>query len=82
MAAGNTSIYLRLLGAIETVAQQMANQRRGATLAAQVNLIAEEAERKLASDYNLERVRAKAAAVRAIIESKAGLSKLSRRARV
>ncbi|MDQ3472146.1 MAG: DUF2254 domain-containing protein [Acidobacteriota bacterium] len=72
-AAGNTSIYLRLLGAIETVAQQMANRRRGATLAAQVTLIAEEAERTLASDYNLERVRAKAAAVRAIIESKAGV---------
>lgn len=71
VAADNTAIYLRSLGAFETVAQHMANKRRVATLVAQVNLVVDQAERRLASDYNLERVRAKAAVVRATIESEA-----------
>jgi uncharacterized membrane protein len=58
---------------METVARLVANQQRGATLVAQVNIIAEQAERKLASDYNFERVRAKALAVLATIESTASV---------
>lgn len=69
VAADNTAVYLRLLGALETVARQTENARRRATLAAQVKLVADAAERELASDYNLERVRERAVAVRATIES-------------
>lgn len=69
VAADNTAVYLRLLGAIEMVARQTQSARRRATLAAQVNLAADAAERELGSDYNLERVRARVAAVRATISS-------------
>jgi uncharacterized membrane protein len=65
VAADNTAIYLRLLGAIETVARQTENDRRGKMIAAQLNLVADEAERELASNYNLERVRARVVAMRA-----------------
>ena len=71
VAGENTAIYLRLLGAIETVAEQTVNKRRSATLAAQVNLVSEKAERALPSDYNLERVRLRAATARATIETEA-----------
>ncbi len=77
VAVDNTAVYLRLLGAIETVAQQTENVRRRATLAAQVKLVADEAERKLANDYNLERVRERAAAVRATISSEADVESVS-----
>ena len=69
VAAGNTAIYLRLLGAIESIAHHLASKRRVATLVAQVNLVADEAERELASDYNLTRVRVRVAALRANLES-------------
>ncbi len=70
-AADNAAIYLRLLGALETVAQQTANARRRATLGAHVNLIAHEAERELTGDYNLQRVCERVTAVRATLKSEA-----------
>lgn len=56
-AAGNASIYLRLLGAIETTARQTTRALRRETLSAQVELIAKEADRMVESNYNRERVR-------------------------
>ncbi len=73
VAGDNTAIYLRLLGALETVARQTGNERRSATLAAQVNLVADEAERDLASTYNLQRVHQRVVAVRATRKSATGL---------
>jgi uncharacterized membrane protein len=65
VAADNTAIFLRLLNAIETVAQRTTTTRRRTALASQVDLISDEANRVLASDYNLTRVRERAGAVRA-----------------
>ncbi len=65
VAADNTAIYLRLLRALETVAERTLAQGRRETLANQVALIAEEADRELASNYNLTRVRERVGAVSA-----------------
>ena len=65
VAADNTAIYLRLLVALETVIQRTTTTRRKAVLAAQVDLISDEADRVLATEYNLKRVRERVDAVRA-----------------
>lgn len=67
VAADNTAIYLRLLSAIETITRRTTTTRRRAALAIQVDLISDEAERVLASDYNIKRVRQRADAVRAML---------------
>jgi uncharacterized membrane protein len=67
VAAENTAIYLRLLNALATVAQRTTTTRRRTALASQVDLISDEADRVLASDYNLKRVRERAGAVRALL---------------
>jgi uncharacterized membrane protein len=59
VARENTAIYLRLLGAIETVSQRTQTSRRRETLVTQVKLISAEADRVLASEYNLRHVREK-----------------------
>jgi uncharacterized membrane protein len=68
VAAENTAIYLRLLNALATVAQRTTTTRRRTALASQVDLISDEADRVLASDYNLKRVKERAGAVRALLD--------------
>lgn len=65
VAADNTAIYLRLLNALETVIQRTTTTRRKAVLASQVELISDEAERTLASNYNVKRLRERVHIVRA-----------------
>ena len=59
VAKDNTAIYLRLLSAIETISERTRISTRRETLIAQVNLISAEADRVLASEYNLRHVREK-----------------------
>lgn len=73
VARDNTAIYLRLLGAIETVSQRTQTSRRREALVTQVNLISDEANRVLASEYNLRHVREKIGNVCAKLNTAVGV---------
>lgn len=68
-AEGNTTIYLEMLGAIETIAQQTKNQKRLEVLAKHTELIFNEALISLKSDFNRQRVQEKTAEAKRIVKS-------------
>lgn len=68
-ADGNTAVYLRLLDAIETIAGQTTREKRRDVLAKHIELIAEEAERNLKSDYNQNQVGKKVADAKKAVKS-------------
>jgi uncharacterized membrane protein len=69
VADGSTAVYLRLLGAIETIARQTTSEKRRDVLKKHIELIAEEAGRTLKSDYNQNQVSKRVAKAKKAVKS-------------